>query len=617
MARRQADPASLAPTALIASAARIDMAKKPKAAIQQVWQAEAWDFYDTFGEVRYAAQWMGNSLSRATIYAADIDANGKPSGTPTQDPIASSVAYDLLGGPTNMSQILQQVGIHLMVAGDAYIIGETPLDDTGEPLPNDDWYVASTDELSHRAGKWHIDRGNGSRALTNDTVIIRVWLSHPRKKWQADSPLRAVLPVLRELRSLVRVAGQQMDSRLAGAGLLILPTGVVFPPPSAEAIAANPDADPLMLSLAENILVPLEDPEDSSRLVPMALRVPPEAVDKVRHLTFASALQQENNEMREACIRRLALGLDMPPEQLLGKGNINHWGAWQIAEEGVKLHVSPRLVTIVNALNEGYYAPALRKLQVDASRFTLWFDVTNLISRPNRGADAQSLWDRDALSDAALRRENNFDESDAPTKEELVARTLLKVVKAQPALLETLFPELDVDWDDVRSQVGVEPPMPKDTPTGTELPGLPEAAITPRQNGHLTPRQEAVLVAAQEVRKVAPRLASREVVCAHLLTQRALDIAGKRMMTRDMKESLKDIDPRVRHEHTKIQADQLPHVLQGAFDWVEELSGMVGLDPALFRRELVEYVGSLIISGQPHDVRYLVPVVQRARRVSA
>jgi hypothetical protein len=119
------------------------------------------------------------------------------------------------------------------------------------------------------------------------------------------------------------------------------------------------------------------------------------------------------------------------------------------------------------------------------------------------------------------------------------------------------------------------------------------------------------------VRKVAPRLASREVVCAHLLTQRALDIVGKRMMTRDMKESLKDIDPRVRHEHTRIQADQLPHLMQNAFDWVEELAVMVGLDPGLFRRELVEYVGSLVVSGQPHDVRYLVQVVQRSRRKAA
>jgi hypothetical protein len=607
MARRQGDPASLAPTALIASAARLDLTKRPKNAIQQEWQKEAWDFYDSVGEVRYAAQWMGNSLSRATIYAADIDANGKPSGTPTSDPIASSVAYDLLGGPTNMSQILQQVGIHLMVAGDVYIVGETPVDEGGNPLPDDDWYVASTDELSYRAGKWHIDRGNGSRPLVTDkTVIIRVWLSHPRKKWQADSPLRAVLPVLRELASLVRVSGQQMDSRLAGAGLLILPTGVVFPPPSAEAIAANPDADPLMLSLAENILVPLEDPDDSSRLVPMALRVPPEAVDKVRHLTFASAIYAENADMREACIRRLALGLDMPPEQLLGKGNINHWGAWQIAEEGVKLHVSPRLVTIVNALHEGYYAPALRKLGIDPSRFTLWFDVTNLISRPNRGSDAQSLWDRDALSDAALRRENNFDESDAPTREEIVARTLIKVVKAQPALLETLFPELDVDWDAVRGTVGTEPAQPQDTPTGTELPGLPGAAMTPRQ--------EAVLVAANEIREIAPQLASREIVCAHLLTQRALDIAGKRMMTRGMKAELKDIDPRRRHEHVEIRVDQLPYLLQNAFDWVEELALMVRLDPVRLRRELVEYVGSLIIHGQPHDVSYLTAVVKRAKQ---
>jgi hypothetical protein len=96
--------------------------------------------------------------------------------------------------------------VHLTIAGDAYIIGETPVDQQGIPLPDDEWYVASTDELSFRTGGWFIDRGNGRRPLAEDrTVIIRVWNSHPRKKWQADSPVRAVLPVLRELRQLQRV----------------------------------------------------------------------------------------------------------------------------------------------------------------------------------------------------------------------------------------------------------------------------------------------------------------------------------------------------------------------------------------------------------------------------
>ena len=70
---------------------------------------------------------MGNSLSRVSIYPAEIGEDGRPSGTPTTDPKALQAAHDLLGGPSNQAQILQQVGVHLTVAGDCYIVGETPV----------------------------------------------------------------------------------------------------------------------------------------------------------------------------------------------------------------------------------------------------------------------------------------------------------------------------------------------------------------------------------------------------------------------------------------------------------------------------------------------------------
>jgi hypothetical protein len=94
--------------------------------VQADWQAEAWDFYDTCGELRYAANWMGNSLSRASIYPADIGEDGQPTAKPTTDPAALAAAHDLLGGPSNAAQILAQVGVHLMIAGDCYVIPAGP-----------------------------------------------------------------------------------------------------------------------------------------------------------------------------------------------------------------------------------------------------------------------------------------------------------------------------------------------------------------------------------------------------------------------------------------------------------------------------------------------------------
>jgi hypothetical protein len=438
----------ITPNGLVASAARLDLTKKPKGVLQQAWQTEAWGFYDTCGELRFSANWFGNSLSRAILYPADVGDDGKPTAKPTAHPGALAAAFDLLGGPTTQAQILAQVGVHLTVVGDSYVIGETPVDALGEPTGADEWYVASTDELSYSpSGGWEVDRGNGKRTLDpNSTIIIRVWTSHPRKKWEADSPVRAILPVLRELAALVKVAGQQMDSALAGAGLLLLPNNVEFPAPSAEALEQNPDADPLMLMLAESILVPLDDPSDSARLVPPVLRVPPDAVDKIKRITFASELQAANGTMREACIRRLALGLDMPAEVLLGLAQANHWSAWAIEEQAVKLHIAPKLMVVVAAINEGYYVPALERADLDPAKFTLWFDVSQLTQRPNREEHARTVHATGELSNAALLRESGFDEEDAPNLEERVARLLHEVITANPSGAGELVPALVHLW---------------------------------------------------------------------------------------------------------------------------------------------------------------------------
>lgn len=447
--RQHVDADAVAPNGLIASAARLDLTKKPKGVLQQEWQAEAWDFYNESGELRFAANWFGNSLSRATLYPADVGEDGRPSGKPTQNAAALAAAYDLLGGPTTQAQILSQVGIHLFVVGDCYVIGETPENGPdGQPAGEDEWYVASTSELAYTAAKgWQIDRGNGKRTLDpNRTVIIRIWTSHPRKRWEADSPTRAVLPVLREMKALVQVAGQQMDSRLAGAGILVLPSNVTFPAPSPEALEKNPGVDHGMLALAESVLVPLEDPTDAARLVPLMIKVPAEVVKDVRHISFASQLQSENASAREACIKRLALGLDMPAEVLLGMSKANHWSAWAIEEQGVKLHIAPKLVVIVDAINEGYYVPALERAGLDPWKFTLWFDITDLVQRPNRTQDAKDAFNAGELSGAALLREGGFDAGDLPTPEERLARLLEAVIKSNPQGAGDLVPALVHLW---------------------------------------------------------------------------------------------------------------------------------------------------------------------------
>jgi hypothetical protein len=291
----------------------------------------------------------------------------------------------------------------------------------------------------------------------------------------------------------------------------------------------------------------------------------------------------------------------------------------------VKLHVAPKLTTIVNAINEGYYEPALTRQGLDAWRFTLWFDVSELVQRPNRGADAQWLFDHDELSGQALRREVGFDEADAPAESEKLAKILAKVVVANPELLNSLTApllrlwlggtvpaeEITVPVEDLQKGLGESVVPDQDiptepVPTGTELPTTAPAAVR-RLGGRA---QEAIVTAATEVAQVAPELATPQIVCAHLLTNRALELAGKRLLTREIRGTYAG-DLRRLHEQMTVTVPMLDRLLSGAWDWVEEIAVLVGLDPGALRAELADYVGQLLTSGQQHDVRYLAVVIRQ------
>ena len=79
------------------------------------WQETGWDFYDTIGEYRYAVDWVGNLLSRATLHALK-------DGKTTTDALPTEVVSALFGGQDGQSEMLRALGIHYTVAGEASAI---------------------------------------------------------------------------------------------------------------------------------------------------------------------------------------------------------------------------------------------------------------------------------------------------------------------------------------------------------------------------------------------------------------------------------------------------------------------------------------------------------------
>lgn len=427
---------------MVASAARIVDAPKMarKSSTSTGWQARAWEFYDLVGEFRYSADWVGSMLSKATLEIRNA------AGEKQHDGRAVELLNELYGGPSNQGRMLNAFGIHLTVAGEYYVLGTTK-------KGRDFWVTAAPGELTARGGSYYLD---GKKIESDDTPYVsRNWRPHPRRHTDAIAPSKALLPILAEIDGLTRHVAAQIDSRLAGAGLLILPNELKFPTiPVAQGDGTSQpvesgNLDAFIKMLSDAMSAAIADREAAEALVPITITVPGEYVDKANLIHFWSDLDEHAIELRTEAIRRLGLGLDMPPEVLTGSGDLNHWNAWAVDDAAIKVHAEPALDLICSDLTDGYLRPLLVDegfSEEEAEEFHVAADTTGIRLRPNRSSEALDLWDRGLLNDQAARRETGFDDDDALTEEQRVLYLLRKVAggSATPEMVQQALQALGV-----------------------------------------------------------------------------------------------------------------------------------------------------------------------------
>jgi hypothetical protein len=497
MPRRRASAPVIPTTALVASSTRYPGSSARIYQPRQDWQRECYRHYAICGEARFAARFFGNACSRAVLSTATVQ-GGTVVETPA-GPAADSLNA-LFNGQDGQTQMLDAIGLHLTVAGECYLVGR-------QVEGTDVWEVVSCMEMVVQGTSWSIQYGDGLPPvmLTDDDVVIRIWLPNPAQRIQADSAFRSLLPILGEIEWLTRHVFAQITSRLAGAGILLMPQGMTFPPPpdsAGAAVETSNDADAFMLTLADAMMTPIQDPSSPAAMVPIVVTAPDEAIDKPRLLTFWSELDEASMSLRSEAIRRFALGMDLPPEQVLGMSSnsgtgggtstgVSHWGAWQIEESTIKMHIEPMLDVIVNALTMGYLRPGM---DGDIAAIVT-YDTARLRLRPDRSKEAFELYDRGLLSVEALLRENGFDTDDLPDEEAFRRWLLVKVASgsATPEQVQSALGILGVDLGDVLAEA-----IPRQSPQPPSLEEHPQRPRTPAERSALLAASEALVFRALE-----------------------------------------------------------------------------------------------------------------------
>ena len=450
----------------------------------EAWQASAWEFFDTVGELRFGVSWIANAMSRVNLVAAApamnpgdepsiITPDDEEAGWTAGQIRASEIVQTIAGGSSGQGQLLGSFGTHLTLTGIGWLVAEPDLDDpTGDVFTS--WNVYSSDELrSNSKGDVEIAVGPRTwRTIHPNAIVIKVWRKHPRRSWEPDAPTHGVLGVLREIDLLQKHIQASAQSRLAGAGLLALPSEAVFPsgqgPQSSfEDINADnqntrPPDDTFVETLIDAMTTPIADRGSAAAVVPLVVKIPGEYVDKVKHLSFATPFDAQVLELMESAISRLSLGLDIPPEVLTGKGGMNHWGSWQVQEEAITLHIEPLSETICHALTVGYLRAALEAEGFDPEEAMVWYDTSDLRTRPDKSTGAIAAYDRNELSAEALLRELGLSMDDLPSDEERREKILLSVARGAPSLAPIMLAELGYISEAVETTAeearGIAPP---------------------------------------------------------------------------------------------------------------------------------------------------------------
>ena len=418
------EPPSLTAAASPVASPRTDLIRTPEA-----WQDEVWGYHDTLGEFRYAIDWEGKRLSRVRLYAARLEPG-------TDEPVRADAgtAVDLMttfaGGTAGQAQIMAGLATQLKVPGEGYITVENV---NGVER----WAVRSIDEVRVARGGYEVvdetssSTGMAWRKLAPDSMApIRVWQPNKRYHHLADSLARAARSTMRELELVNRHIVAQYLSRLASAGVWLVPDEITFP--VREEFADAPD--PFMAEWIEIAAEGIRTHGTAAAVVPIPIKVPAELIGKFQHLDFTLKIDDKIIEKRDSAIKRLASQLNVPAEVLLGMSDLNHWNAWISDETSLKVDVAPDAETICQALTTGYLQPRLKASGVeDFANWVVWYDMSELTLRPDRSDDAIALYDRMEINGAALRRETGFAETDKPSDEELKEQGLKVIIKTLPS----------------------------------------------------------------------------------------------------------------------------------------------------------------------------------------
>lgn len=388
--------------------------------VLQPWQQEAFAFYRTCGEAQEAAQFYARPLSKIRLFAAEIDEQGEVKECPSDSVPAQAWARVHDRGSNGRSQLQANYGRLFFLAGEGYLVAtETASGEAWEFLSSNEWRInagSGAGYSRYRAPGMnpleYVKIPEGAEKPTgNQAWVARIWRPDPIQGWLADAPMRAVLGLFAELELLTLAVAAQTKSRIAQAGILYVANELSFGSANAQQ-NDDPTKDPFMNALTKAMTSAISTPGSAAAVVPVIVRGPSEHGEKgLKWIQIGKPMEKYPEvELRRECIARIATGLDMPPEQLLGKEDANHWTSWNIDENTWSTNLQPVAEGMARDFAHAYLRQACKAASyANWENVVLGVDAAEVINHPDRFKDALELHDRGGLGIEKLMDVGGFD----------------------------------------------------------------------------------------------------------------------------------------------------------------------------------------------------------------
>lgn len=378
-------------------------ASQPKTSIHDVAQST-----EAVGEVRYIIGWAADQMSRmqwdvfvdgsadwelelpdgSTIRSGGEGENGHSHTKASADILKS------IGWSTGMVRL---VTTNLYVAGELFYV-----------YMDKDWRVLSVihpDQQSVFKDAEHVVRG--------------VWPS-PIDPTQPDAPLFGVLSILADMDWLGRLSRAQSANRVGMRGILGSADGLNFAgggdfweewDKSLRAKMNDPtDVGPVHLRGAKELVEPMASGRGMGGLSWVVPDFPYDARIEGR---------------MEAMIHRLAYGLPVPPEILLGLSSQSRATAFQVEENSYRAHIEPPANIVAQVATD-----VLNTLFEDV-KIEVRPDPTLLLAKRSTVQDVKDAYDRGEVSGDYFREVLGIPAHAVPTDEERARRQVVGVDKEE------------------------------------------------------------------------------------------------------------------------------------------------------------------------------------------